>query len=127
MPVIAALAFIIGGYFAFTTGSYVIHNYQAGQDERALRADIARLDREHDELIAVRDYLESDEYIEYQARRTLGLVRHDQTLVIVSGATPAAAPVAPGGAGAAAEATPTPGGAWWHRLFRDEDLPTPAP
>ena len=134
MPIIAALAFIIGGYFAFTTANYVLHNYQAGQDERAIRADIARLDREHDELIAVRDYLESDEYIEYQARRTLGLVRPGQTLVIVSGATPAAAPIAPGSTagsdsnaasdGAAStgpDATPTPGGAWWHRLFRDED------
>lgn len=132
MPIIAALAFIIGGYFAFTTGSYVIRNYQAGQEERAIRADIARLDREHDELIAVRDYLESDEYIEYQARRTLGLVRPGQTLVIVSGATPAAAPIPPGSAeasasGPAADATPTPGGAWWHRLFRDDDLPTATP
>lgn len=120
LPVVAALAFIIGGYFAFTTGSYVIHNYQARQDERALRADIDRLDREHDELIAVRDYLSSDEYVEYEARRTVGLVHPGQTLVIVSGATAIASPTP--------EITATPGGAWWHGLFRTPvPLPSPAP
>jgi len=65
----------------------------------------------------VRDYLKSDEYIEYNARRVLGLVRPGETLVIVSSNAPAT------------DATATPfspdGGAWWKDLF--EPAPTPAP
>ncbi len=120
MPIVAVLALLAGSYLAFTTGSYIIHNYQLRQDERALRADVERLDREHDELTAVKDYLKSDEYIEYVARNTIGLVRQGETLVIVSGTTPAAAPTPAG--------TPVPPGAWWQELFRDNGpVTTPTP
>ena len=124
MPVLLGLALLAGAYLAFTTGHYFVHNYQLKQQQRSLHADLDQLDRDHARLVAVRDYLRSDEYIEYVARRVLGLVRPGQTLVIVSGATPvtAAAPVA----------TParTEDDDWWKDLFPEtppEPLATPAP
>ena len=108
------------GLLAFTTGRNMLRNYHLGQEEAQIRADLERLRYEHNQLSGIRDYLRSDAYIEDVARRTLGLVKPGETLVVVSG--PAGEP--------AAVPTPapqaTPGAAWWKRLFNIEE-PTPAP
>lgn len=123
LPAIIGTAIIAAVYLLFTTGSYVVHYYQLRGDERALRAEIAELGVEQEQLISVRDYLESDEYVEEVARRTLGLVRPGETLVIVSGTAP--------------ELTPTPEASavagvagddeWWKALFVPSPQPTPTP
>lgn len=110
--VVLGIALLAVGYLAFTTARYVHHNYQAGKEERQIEADLVQLDRDHDELVAVRDYLKSDEYIEYIARRILGLVRPGETLVVVSGTEAAPPPAAP-------DAARTPGAPWWKTLFDD--------
>jgi cell division protein FtsB len=119
--VVAVLALIALAYFGFTTAHHVIHNYQLRGEEQRLRDEIQQLDRDREQLTSVRDYLSSDEYIEYVARRTLGLVRPGETLVIVSGTTPiaAATPSAPD-----ASATPQP---WWKALFMDPEAQEPSP
>lgn len=127
MTIVLAAVLLVGGYLTFTTGRYVIHNYQARQEERDLRTELVQLERDHDELVSVRDYLKSDEYIEYVARRTLGLVFRGETLVVVSGNDPVATPTSdePRGAG-----TPSP--VWWRALFPEAiaygagATPTPA-
>jgi cell division protein FtsB len=120
-PVIVCAALLALTYFGFSTWQYVTHNYRLSEEETQVRRDIARLERERAQLVAVRDYLESDEYVEYVARSVLGLVRPGETLVIVS----SSAPPAP---------TPTPGtgepddGAkpWWQELFVEPAAaPTP--
>jgi len=117
MPLVVCVAVLAIGYLAYTTSRYVIHNYQLHQDEAQIRRDIAGLDRDHAQLVAVRDYLKSDEYIEDQARRILGLVRPGETLVVVSGAP------LHGESSTATGTTPgplaghTPGAAWWKDLF----------
>jgi cell division protein FtsB len=115
--VLLCAAAVIIGYLAINTARYVVHNYELRQQETQARAGIAQLDQDHAQLVAVRDYLQSDAYVERVARRVLGLVHPGETLVVVS----------PSGAAAADAATPQDDGAgepWWKRLFVP---PTPAP
>jgi len=122
LPVIVCAALLGLTYFGFSTWRYVAHNYRLSEDEASIKRDIARLEQEREQLIAVRDYLKSDEYVEYVARGVLGLVRPDETLVIVSSsAPPAPTPTAPITTGAAAEP-------WWRRLFVEPPpAATPSP
>ena len=114
-PIVVALAVVAIGYLAFSTARYVVHNYQLRGEEQQLQRDVDQLERDHEDLTAVRDYLESDEYIEYVARRTLGLVRPGETLVVVSGSEPVAA----------APLHRTPGAPWWKDLFEPGDAHAP--
>ncbi|MEX0751218.1 MAG: septum formation initiator family protein [Dehalococcoidia bacterium] len=113
LPAVIGAAIIVIVYLVFTTGNYVVHYYQLRSDERELRQEIVDLGAEQEQLTAVRDYLESDEYVEEVARRTLGLVRPGETLVIVSGtdALPSATPAATAVAGAVHDED------WWKALF----------
>jgi cell division protein FtsB len=122
LPAIVGAAVIAITYLVFTTGSYIVHYYQLQNEERELRREIAELGTEHEQLTAVRDYLESDEYVEDVARRTLGLVRPGETLVIVSGTDPLPTATSVG------EAVPAPtDDEWWKALFVPEPLPTATP
>jgi len=118
-PLLLCAAALAVAYLGYTSARYVIRNYQLHQDEQQVRREIAQLDRDHEQLAAVRDYLQSDEYVEDAARRTLGLVKPGETLVIVSGTSPTP------------EATPTPGAQlspvaeWWKQLFEPSGAPVP--
>jgi cell division protein FtsB len=120
-PLLLLAAALSIGYLTFTTAHYVVHNYQVHHDETSVRADIAQLDREHGQLVALRDYLKSDEYVEEIARRILGLVRPGETLVVVSGSdgVPAASPTA--------QPVGTPGEAWWKEFVPPSVAVTPSP
>ena len=121
MPLLICAALLAIGYLTYTTSRYFIHNYQLGEDEAQIRRDMTALDHDHAQLVAVRDYLKSDEYIEDIARRILGLVRPGETLVVVSSSdsAPAATPQ---------PAAHTPGAEWWKDLFeRPDAAPTPSP
>jgi cell division protein FtsL len=115
---VVGVALIVVVYLAFTTGTYVVHYYQLRSDERELRQEIQQLDTDHEQLSAVREYLESDEYVEEVARRTLGLVRPGETLVIVSGTDP---PVTPTPQTTTAPPFASGDDDWWKALF----VPTP--
>ena len=121
-PLLLAAAVLVIGYFLATTARNVYHNYQLGQEESQIRRDIAQLDRDHQQLVAVRDYLKSDEYIEYNARRVLGLVRPGETLVVVSSSQSAAAI-----ASATLEPQRESSGEWWKDLFAPAVAPAPTP
>ena len=103
------LAVVAIGYFIFAAAGDVILSQRLNRDEQRLQQEIAELDRQEIALQAIRDYLQTDEYIEGVARRTLGLVRPGESLVIVS---------------SSADATPTPdsqtheaGLPWWEKLY----------
>ncbi len=121
LPIVLAAALLAGGYLALTTTRYVIHNYQLHQDKAEIRREIAQLDRDHEQLVAVRDYLKSDEYIEDVARRILGLVRPGETLVVVSSSETAPPPAS------TPEPQYTPGAEWWKALFAPPSSPVPTP
>ena len=120
-PFLLLAAALSIGYLTFTTLHYVVHNYQVHHDETSVRADIAQLDREHGQLVALRDYLKSDEYVEEVARRILGLVRPGETLVVVSASG--------GGPAMSSTAQParTPGDAWWKEFVAPSVAVTPSP
>jgi len=119
-PFVVLAAALIIGYVVFNTAHYVLHDYQIRHEEQAARDDIARLDADHAQLLALRDYLRSDEYVEEVARRVLGLVRPGETLVIVSGNDSATATPAP-------PLSTTPGAPWWKEFIAPQPATTPAP
>ena len=104
--VLLCVAAIAIGYLAITTTRYFVHNYQLRGQESQMRVELQQLDHDHAQLIAVRDYLKSDEYIQQVARRSRpGASR--ETLVVVSQAdtVPTATPPRAG--------ETTPGEPWW--------------
>jgi cell division protein FtsB len=113
--VVLFLAALAAGYFVFTAAGDAFLSQRLGRDEQRLQNEITDLQRQQQELVAIRDYLQTDGYIEGVARRLLGLVRPGETLVIVSSSvTPTPAPV---DAEPAAEA-PTPAYRhWWENLY----------
>ena len=87
-PLVIGAAALAITYLGFTTARYVVHEYSLSEDQAQLHREINQLDRDHQQLIAVREYLKSDEYIDDVARRVLGLVRPGETLVVVSSSAP---------------------------------------
>jgi len=77
-------------YLVFTAASNAIQSFQLGQDEDRLRDEVQGLQERYDRLSALRDYLNSDEYIEWAARHELGLVGPGETgIIVLSEPTPA--------------------------------------
>ena len=80
---------VIVVYFIFTAASNTLQAIQIGQDESNLRQEVDGLAQRYDQLIALRDYWKSDEYIEWVARRELGLVRPGELgIIVISAGTP---------------------------------------
>jgi cell division protein FtsB len=123
-PLLLGGAVLAFAYLAYSSGRYVVHNYQLHHQEQQIHRDIVQLDRDHQQLLAVRDYLKSDEYVEDVARRVLGLVKPGETLVIVSGVSPVPAPASPT---PAPHAERTPPAEWWKSLFEPGGAPVPTP
>ncbi len=122
-PLVVGAAALAITYLGFTTTRYVAHEYTLREDQATLHREINQLDRDHEKLVAVRDYLKSDEYIDDVARRVLGLVRPGETLVVVSSSAPQPAATAP----PATNAVRTPAAEWWKDLFvQPAPAPTPA-
>jgi cell division protein FtsB len=95
---------IITGYLTFSAGTNVLHSYYLAADESRLHNEVEALDRQRQQLLQIRDYLRTDEYIEFMARRVFGLVKPGETLVAVD------APQV--------DAPPQDDGlTWWQRLF----------
>jgi cell division protein FtsB len=107
---IALVAAFVVGYLLFRAGGTGLQSYRLAGQEQQVRREIAELQRQQDELVVLREYLRSDEYIESVARRVLGLVKPGETLTIVSG---------PQGEepGVSAEESNRPNRPWWEALF----------
>ena len=109
--VVILLAAAVVGYFLFAAAGDALLSHRLNEDEAQLQRDIRDLERQQGELGAIRDYLQSDEYIERVARDTLGWVRPGESLVIVSSsATPT--PTPDGGEGGEDD-----GRTWWEKLY----------
>jgi len=86
--VVLATAVLLA-YFIFTAASNTLQAIQVSEDESNLRQEVDGLAHRYDQLIALRDYWKSDEYIESVARRELGLVRPGELgIVVISAVTP---------------------------------------
>lgn len=76
-----------------------------------MRARIDELQRQQEELTALRAYLQTDDYVEGVARRVLGLVRPGERLYVIesdAAPTPAGTPVVDGETGSKS---------WWEHLY----------
>jgi cell division protein FtsB len=96
----------VAGYLTFSAGTNLLHSYRLVNDENRMQDDVAQLQQQVDQLQQIRDYLRTDEYVEYMARRVLGLVKPGEQLVVVNAPTP----VPPSGQDVS-QLT------WWQRLF----------
>jgi cell division protein FtsB len=88
-----------------SAGNNVLHSYDLAADESKLRGEVQALERQRDQLLQIRDYLRTDEYIEFMARRVFGLVKPGETIVAVD---------SPPVVGVDGEED---GLTWWQRLF----------
>ena len=109
VAIVVVLAVLTVSYLAFTAGTSALKSFQLAGDEQQARREVAELERRHQQLLILREYLQSDEYVESIARRVLGLVRPGQALVIVSSPQDAGAPES--------EELGPPGRPWWEVLF----------
>ncbi len=100
---------VVSAYLVYSAGGSLLHSYHLQGDEDRLRGEVAQLKQQQDQLEQVRDYLRTDEYVEFMARRVFGLVKPGEVLVIVDAPKPANAQDAP-------EDFPL-GETWWQRLF----------
>jgi cell division protein FtsB len=103
--ILLAVSLLVIGYLLFTAGGSALDYYRLNGQEEDLRQQVAALHAQEQQLEQIRDYLRSDDYVEFMARRVFGLVKPGETLVIVK------APPAP---------TPNPDDSampWWQELF----------
>lgn len=106
-----AATLIVAAYLVYSAGGSFLHSYQLQGDEDDLRAQIEDLRMQQDQLQQVRDYLRTDEYVEFMARRVFGLVKPGEILVIVD---------APKAANTQQAGVPDEfalGETWWQRLL----------
>lgn len=109
--IVILLAVGVVGYLLFSAVGDTLLSLRLSNDQQRLERQISDLQQQHNRLQEIKDYLQTDAYIEGVARRVLGLVRPGETLVIVSSnATPA--PAATPGADAQADTQ-----SWWERLY----------
>jgi cell division protein FtsB len=90
--IVIAVTALVVTYFLVTAVLGAVRSYQLHQREEALRTEITDLQGRFARLEALRDYLNSDEYIEAAAREQLGLVREGETGFIAIGSQPAPTP-----------------------------------
>ena len=106
--VIAIGTAVIAVYFLVTGAVNAIRAHQLRQQEDRLQKDIEDLQTRYDRLQALKDYLNSEEYVESVAREELGLVKRGEEGIVVISSVPAP--------------TPAPGEAdrslWWDVLIR---------
>jgi cell division protein FtsB len=98
---IACLA--VAGYFGYAAVSGWYENHQLAEQRDQAERKLAALEEKRDYLDGVRDYVESDDFVEQQARRELGYVYPDETPVVV---------ISP-----PMEEQRLTAGDWWERLF----------
>lgn len=95
---------IVSGYLLMSAGNTFLHSYRLVNDENRLQEEVDTLKQQREQLIQIRDYLQTDEYVEFMARRVFGLVKPGEKLVIVEAPPPEPAPER-------SDLT------WWQRLF----------
>jgi len=90
-------------YFGYTAVNGAIQNHQIANDRTEAEHRVAALEDKKKYILAVKQYVASDAYVEQEARRRLGWVRDGEVPFVV---------ISP-----PAKEDGTPVGEWWERLF----------
>lgn len=101
-------------YFMVTGVLNAVRSHQLSQDEKQLRSEIQGLEARFEQLQALRDYLNSDEYIETVAREQLGLVREGETSIVAISTAPTPTPTQDDQQSEEGEGVEL----WWEALIR---------
>ncbi len=101
--VIFIVSLLVGGYFAYEAASGWYHNHRISEERAQAEREIVALEEKQAYLEAVVEYVQSDEFVEQQARRELGYARPGETTFIVDSPEP--------------EQDRVVAGDWWERLF----------
>lgn len=106
--IILVATIVVAIYLTFSAGTNLLHSYELAGNESRLREEVEVLRQQEDQLQQIRDYLRTDEYVEFMARRVLGLVKPGEVLVIVDAPEPERAKNS--------DASTLN---WWQRLFSE--------
>jgi len=101
---VLAVASLLVGLFLYAAAQTATQTYRLHDERRVLAHEVDALRLQRAELLGLREYIASDEYIEAMARAQFGLVRLGETAVLVD---------APG----TAAPERRPGQRWWEVLF----------
>ena len=112
MRIALLLAVVAAGYFAFSAYGDTILSHRLSHEEQQIRDQIETLQQQQQELEALRDYMQTNDYVEGIARRVLGLVRPGERLYVVE----SDAPPTPEGTPSEDEASESQ--SWWERLYK---------
>lgn len=95
---------LVAGYFAYQ-GAVVWYEHvgQTSDQRDEAQRKVSALEEKHAYLQAVYDYVQTDEFIEQQARRELGYVRDGEIPFVVTSPPPDQPRIVAGD--------------WWERLF----------
>lgn len=103
-----AAIIILTVYLLVSAGTNIVRSQRLHAEEDRLHAEIADLETQKQQLAQIRDYLYTDEYVEFVARRVFGLVKPGEKLVVVDSPPPEGQPFEQGLLN------------WWQRLFGRE-------
>ena len=107
--VVIILAALVVGYLIFSTVGGTVLSERLNSEERQLQDELQELRLKQAKLLAIREFVQTEEFVEGVARRVLGLVRPGETLFVVSSSVaPVTTPV-----GEPLESRRT----WWEELF----------
>jgi cell division protein DivIC len=93
----------LAGYFGYTAIHGATQNHRLADSRIEAQRALAALEAKQQHILAVKQYVASDAYVEQEARRRLGWVRPGEVAFVV-----VSPPVRD-------DAQPT--GEWWERLF----------
>ena len=85
--VVLTIAVLLLALFLYSAAQTATQTYRLHAERRVLVHQVDELRRQQAELQGLREYLNSDEYLEGVARTQFGLVRPGETAVIVDGPT----------------------------------------
>lgn len=116
---VAIIALSISIFLTIDLGRRAAANYRVQREADRLSQEVALAQQEQQALLARRDYVASDLYVEEVARQDLKWARPDETVMVVM-ATPLAAADTPTAAVSAEISLPaaqSPAEAWWILFF----------
>lgn len=74
---------IILAYFAFNVGQAMYKRHDIEADINRLEAEISKLEKDKGDLSSLLSYVQTDAFVEQEAREKLNLAKHGESLLLV--------------------------------------------